>query len=487
MKVMTAAWALPLLGFCGAVSCGVSESVTPSASGTDDAASDAADSGTKKKTKTPKEDGGAPLVEGWSRKLGGAERSVGLRVARSGNDDLFVAGEFGGTIDCGGIAVTGAGGTDAFLAVMSAAGVVTSCLAIGGEGDESPVAMRVDEAGNAYIALWFLGSLDLGFGVWESADDFSSVVLKRTPGGTWAWAKLFQGALINDLALTATGVSVVGSFSGQVNLGAGNVSAVAGDDAFVSLLDGSKGTTTWVKTFGSTGKDSATAVAIDSAGRSVVVGKFESTLSLGASSLVSAGGFDAFMMTLDSVGKVQNALNFGGADGQSAESLALDADDNRIISGGVSGSIHFSADQSIACGSCTYLAKFTPDGTPLFGKSVGAGVKYGNVNVNANGEIGMGGAFGGSFSVGQTTLSHGAASGLDFDGFVAVWKGDGSPLYASQGGGSGSIGNVVWTSSGDLVAAGGFTTKLTLCGATLTGSDISSAFGVLCPRSLIAP
>ena len=40
MKVMTAAWALPLLGFCGAVSCGVSESVTPSASGTDDAASD---------------------------------------------------------------------------------------------------------------------------------------------------------------------------------------------------------------------------------------------------------------------------------------------------------------------------------------------------------------------------------------------------------------------------------------------------------------
>lgn len=476
-----AAWFVGLFVGCGA-GCGESgASVVSESEPTDDVGdSESRDAGSPQK----KSDSGAPTK--WNAAFVSDSRALALRIAGNKKRESAVAGEITGSGECAGIAIESHGATDLFVARFDSKGKAKSCVAIGGAGEESPVALALSDDGDVYVAFWFQGAIDLGFGEWASEEDLSSAVVRLRSDGSALWGKFFRGALVNDIALAGESIVAVGSFTGEVDFEKRKVTSQGGDDAFVLQLRTTDGAISWANAFGAAGKDSATSVAIDSLGDAIVGGKFEKTISIATGeTLTSSGGFDGFIVPIDGTGAIHDVVSFGGADGQSIESLALDADDNRIFSGGVSKSIQFDSKNSASiatCESCTYLAKVSPTGESLFGTVVGTGVKYGNVRVGSTGSIAMGGAFAGSFAVGDTTVTHGSASSLDLDGFVAVWAADGTPQFVSQLESTGSVAGVLWDSD-VLRVVGGFTNAASLCGTSLAGNGKLNGFVATCdPR-----
>jgi hypothetical protein len=83
-------------------------------------------------------------------------------------------------------------------------------------------------------------------------------------------------------------------------------------------------------------------VAIDSLGNVIVAGAFSRTLSSGALSLESAGGQDVFIVKLDAAGHPVFGLRFGDTGiEQRAQAVAVDGDDNVLVSGVFDGSLDF--------------------------------------------------------------------------------------------------------------------------------------------------
>jgi hypothetical protein len=83
-------------------------------------------------------------------------------------------------------------------------------------------------------------------------------------------------------------------------------------------------------------------VAIDSVENVIVAGAFSRTLAFGALSLESAGGQDVVIAKLDAGGHPVFALRFGDAGvEQRAQAVAIDGDDNVLVSGVFDGSLDF--------------------------------------------------------------------------------------------------------------------------------------------------
>src|SRR4051812_12409319 len=129
--------------------CGTSSSSTPAADASVPADADIeagmpADAETMDAAEHDANDAGAgsdatdAAVAGWKKRLGGTGREVGLVVTTDAEGNVYVAGEFNGTASFGGAALTGKGGSDAFLAKLDRDGNPVWSKGIGGAGDESP-------------------------------------------------------------------------------------------------------------------------------------------------------------------------------------------------------------------------------------------------------------------------------------------------------------------------------------------------------------
>jgi len=139
----------------------------------------------------------------------GGAGSDEVRVVRNApNGDLFVAGQFRGSIE---LSVNGQvetlisrGGQDVFVARMNAAGQVLWARSGGGANSDDTINdMALDLANNVYItgeyyAQASFGSTDLKT-VDNNNDDTDGYIAKLAPTGAWEWARGF-GSHHNDTA-----------------------------------------------------------------------------------------------------------------------------------------------------------------------------------------------------------------------------------------------------------------------------------------------
>jgi hypothetical protein len=110
------------------------------------------------------------------------------------------------------------------------------------------------------------------------------------------------------------------------------VTSKGGTDAFVMKLNASH-TLAWVQTFGGTLTDEAVSAAIDAAGDILVGGLFESTMSIGSQTLMSAGDKDIFAIKMGTTGSATWAKQFGSAEADEGVGVAFDAKGNSFITG----------------------------------------------------------------------------------------------------------------------------------------------------------
>lgn len=257
----------------------------------------------------------------WVRTFGGPSDELIRSVRVDPVGGVTVSGWFSGTADLDpGAAVaafTSAGGTDAFVARLDAAGAFAWAEQFGGSADDRALGLSVDGSANVYVTGGFLGVADFdpgaGTTLLTSAGSSDVFLVKLTPTGALMAVRQF-GSSGDDAGITvsvgpAGDISVGGSFSGTVDFGSvpgtTTLTSAGNDDGFVVTLDPAFNTL-WADGFGGPSYDSVSSVSVSGGGPTLVAGYFAATADLdpgsGVVNATSNGNDDSFLVALDSLG-----------------------------------------------------------------------------------------------------------------------------------------------------------------------------------------
>ncbi|MBI3875485.1 MAG: immunoglobulin domain-containing protein, partial [Verrucomicrobia bacterium] len=240
----------------------------------------------------------------------------------------------------GGITLTNAGGRDCFVAKYTSAGNVVWATAYGGAGSETTAALRVDNAGNVYVAGSFSGSTQFGTNQFPSQGLNDAFVAKFDTNGTVLWVQQIGGAgddFGDGVAVDGNGnVYVTGSFQGFVTIGTNNLISQGSDDIFTAKFD-STGNILWARQAGGSASDSPRGIAADQVGNVYITGPFNGSATFNTTSLTSLGGSDSFIAKYDTSGGLIWVKQAGGSQVNFSYKIALDGLNNVHIGGEFSG------------------------------------------------------------------------------------------------------------------------------------------------------
>ena len=233
----------------------------------------------------------------YSARLLGPGTDTVRGIALFPDGSVLIVGYFQQTLTIESTLHTSAGGADLFVMRVKPDGVVEWSVTLGGNRDEIPEHVLVDDDGNMYIAISTLSdSLDLNGEtiVLDTADGGNDALIIAADGwGNLHWSQLLTGPgvqLIEDIALRSDGtIGFVGGYEGAAQLGGSPLTPSRGDsDGLVGVID-RWGNIQWVRTAGSAGFDSFMAVADHPDGDLVVGGVVSGSIDLGAGPVASDG------------------------------------------------------------------------------------------------------------------------------------------------------------------------------------------------------
>lgn len=252
----------------------------------------------------------------WAKSFanfGDTEYGNGVTVDHS--DNILLAGYAFSGIDLGGGNLENGGyGAYGYLAKFTPTGDHVWSRKAGSKnaGDPSYAFSRtrglsLDSNGDVTTFGDFNYQADYGGGMrFASAPNANGFMAKyANADGHWLWDTLITGNLNitptslatdsqNNLILTGAFRDTY-SFSGITLTATGQRDI---DDCFVAKYSGA-GSVIWAKKFGGTSSDNGNGIAVDLGGFPFVTGAFQGTGSFGGTSLVTAGGVDAFLMRIN--------------------------------------------------------------------------------------------------------------------------------------------------------------------------------------------
>jgi len=248
----------------------------------------------------------------------------------------------------------------------------------------------------------------------------------------------------------------------------------------------------WSKPFGSL-------VATDARGNAYVAGALTGTLTLGTDVLTAKGGTDAYVVKLDPNGHVLYGVTLGGLADEDVQSIAVDANENAIVSGHGLGTVKLDASANVvwtknfygyvaldsfgnafltgelngtvdfgggalhsAGGADIFVAKLSPSGEHIFSRRFGdaAAEQRGQaIAVDRSNNVLVSGVFDGEvdFGTGALSLPAGACSTeawCQTAGFVTKLDARGNALWSVSRGPMRALSGVTADSRGNVVLSG---------------------------------
>ena len=358
----------------------------------------------------------------WSKRFGDGSNQHAKAAAVDASGNVIVAGDFWGTVDFGGGALTDAGDEDIFVAKFGPDGAHLWSKRFGDVDAQYAQSVAIDALGNVIVAGDFWGSVDFGGGALTYAGNGDIFVAKFGSDGAHLWSKRFGDGdypqYAQSVAIDASGnVIVAGYFSGTIDFGGGALTSAGYSDIFVAKF-GSDGGHLWSKRFGDGASQYAFAVAVDASENVIVTGYFYDAVDFGGGALTSAGLKDIFVAKFDPDGAHLWSKRFGDGSDQEPTAVAVDASGNAIVTGDFWGSVDFGGGALTCAGADDiFVAKFGSDGAHLWSKRFGDGnAQHANaVAVDASGSVIVTGDFNATVDFGGGALT--SAGGSDI--FVA--------------------------------------------------------------------
>jgi uncharacterized delta-60 repeat protein len=267
----------------------------------------------------------------FAERIGGSNNDFANSIIQSSDGGYVVAGytnSFGGSYDF-------------YVVKLYSSGSVAWTKTIGGSGDDQANSV-VQSSDGGYIVAGYTTS----FGA-SGADMY---VVKLGSGGNVQWTKTIGGSdddFANSVIQSSDGGYVIAGYT--QSFGAG------GPDMYVVKLD-SNGNVVWTKTIGGSNGDVANSIVQSSDGGYVVAGE---TLSFGAS------GRDIYVVKLDSSGNIVWTKTIGGTNDDVANSIIQSSDGGYVIAGYT---------QSFGAGGWDiYVVKLDSSGNVIWSKTIGGG------------------------------------------------------------------------------------------------------------------
>jgi hypothetical protein len=386
----------------------------------------------------------------WARKAGGSGAQVAQDLAVDTNGNVIVVGYFGTKLTLGTLptaTLTSQGGYDVFVAKLDSDGDPLWASGFGGSSNQQAYSVAVDTTGNLFVAGNFAGSLTAGGTTLTSAGGKTDAfVLKLAPDGAVLWAKRFgDGADQRAWGIGVTGQGdpvLTGNFAGSINFGTDASTSLtsAGDaDMFVARLQGSDGTHVWSRRFGDSAYQRGKSVAVGSA--VYVAGDVKGAFSVGSDSIAAGTYSDALALSLATTdGSPAWGKSFhdpADAYASFGHDIAVDSASNVLLTGQFAGTIGFGGGSLTASGPHNgFVAQFTPGGTPAWSKAFGTSstldlISRGVAADGANNVL-LTGEFSGTADFGGGSLTSAGAN----DVFVAKLASNGNHLWSRRFGDS---------------------------------------------------
>lgn len=428
---------------------------------------------------------GTGTTYGWTRTFGGAADDIVHDVIVDVSGNVYVAGEFVGTVDFDpdpvktDIHSSHNGTIDAFLAKYSPSGTFLWAKTWGGGpvggtgfmGRDIASGLGLDRQGNVYVSGHYQYTVDFnpagGATRTSNAVTMNNVYLSKfAPDGTFEWVRTWGaangGAEGYSLAVDASdNVYVVGDFSGtscDFNQDGPTHDVHVNHGFFDAYLVkfASDGTFRWAKTWGGEGYDDGPGVIVDRAGRVYVAGMYASqTIDFDPDgggvtnhpAHDSGAVVDVFLSKFDSDGRLLWVRTWGGQGGTDAgEALAIDGANNVYVGGrfesvdcdfnpGGTPDLHSSRGAADA-----FVSKFAPDGTFQWARTWGGSGRdgAGGLAVDGANNVYVTGLVTGTVDVDQAHASGTVTSNGLEDVFLVKWTASGAFRWAETWGGVGT-------------------------------------------------
>jgi hypothetical protein len=215
---------------------------------------------------------------------------------------------------------------------------------LGGSNFDQVSALAVDAAGNIYITGQTASSDFPSRGAGQDGNRDVFVAKLDSVGAHIIYLRVFGGQQTDTprgIAVDGAGNAYVTGFTSSTDFpttaGVYRTSSAGNEDGFVLKLDPS-GALVYSTYLGGTGRDFATAIAIDGSGNAYVTGYTNSTnfpiVAGGLQSTNGGGAFDAFVTKLNPTGTaLVYSTYLGGVDNDTASSIAVDPAGNAYICG----------------------------------------------------------------------------------------------------------------------------------------------------------
>ncbi|MBW2452904.1 MAG: hypothetical protein JRI68_00240 [Deltaproteobacteria bacterium] len=294
---------------------------------------------------------GAPI---WNDRFGGGGEDLAKACAFDAAGELYVVGEFHGTLDLGGdlLDPTLFGQRKVFIAKVGRDGAHRWSAMLDSDGEIYVNDVAVDSDGGVAIIGNFDDAIDIGGELLQHSGPgpWSGFILKLNGDGAHLWSTVIKSPLLGaeqEIAIDASGnVVAAGLYSDPVEID--GVSRSSGGDygTFIARFE-SDGTLAWLDTnttvIGAP-RSGPSGIQIGSTGDLFVLGFWRAgDIAFGGETLVNADaiGQDVFLVRMDPEGNVIWANRYGANASQFAGGLAIDGQDRLGFVGSFNATINF--------------------------------------------------------------------------------------------------------------------------------------------------
>lgn len=389
----------------------------------------------------------------WSTVIGGSGDDAATDAVALLDGGAAVVGFFESSVLFGSDTLSsyGGAGRDAFVTRLDADGRPIWSRRFGGTGDDQAMAVAQADDGTLLLAVTFPNQLEVDGTVLFAGGIMDAVLIAlTTTDGSTAWYRQLgaSGSIQpNHLVVRSGWVLLSGSFAGIVDFAGVQLTSSNGDDAFVSAYSIADGLRQWTIAAAGTGDDASVELFADTPGAMYLVGTFEDDITLGSTTLQSAGSSDVFLAAVTLTdGAIGWAERYGGEGLDNVAAFARSDDQTFWLSGSLEGTADFGGHTAQSAGARdVYLAKLGTVGTVEWVRTIGGAsddLAIGAV-VDPDGFVLNAGTVTGSVDFGQGPAGSGATAEM-FAAAVEPHLGDGAwserfsgalvPMHLAAGG-----------------------------------------------------
>lgn len=370
-----------------------------------------------------KQDANGALV--WAHRMGGGSYDQASKIALNASGDIFLVGAFRSTANFSGssITISAQGNTDGFIAKYDNNGNVLWANKMNGGADEATRTVVAGNNGDVYVGGDFNGSVNLSGISLSTTGAYDCFIAKYDANGVIVWANRLGGSGNdgqNDMSVDAQdNVYTTGGISGTTTVTFSNSSTTlssSGTDGLVTKYSPT-GSLIWAQFIGGSSSDWTAGISTNTGNNFFVTGYFQGTIIIGGTTFISNGGSDVYLVKFDNSGNIIWATSDGGF--SSDYSSMIDANANGNISIGVNfqGTATFGNTSFTSIDNTDFaIVEYDQNGNFLSGASAGGnGIDTGTrIGYTSNSTILAVGRFQNDFIAGSQTIN----SYGDYDIFV---------------------------------------------------------------------